>query len=166
MKKRTFFYLLLLLLSSCSTTENEPEDRLEGYFASDPLIGFSKYEEQIQYLRPIDTLFRTDTLVLVVSEFNRSDLKPCPAKGYELQFIIESQGGDKEYYTLSDNSAWILHSDNITPYIKFLPFVFRNPVKNNQIFEINNAGDVIVATYRSYWHGHVVKDTLIYKKEE
>lgn len=169
MTKHLLLLCLVLIFGSCNTVDNE--DRLEGYFARDPMVGFQRYYLKtyrgVTYpdLLGINTLEPPDTLAFYVGEFNRADGKPCPAKGSELFFTVETMGGDREKFYLDDYSGWIERADNITPYLKILKYAFSHsgniiPAKNNQIIEINAGGDKIIATYRSYWHQHVVKDTL------
>lgn len=173
MTKHFLFFCLVLLFSSCNTVDNE--DRLEGYFAKDPIVNFKRYYLKtyrgVTYpeLQNIATIESPDTLAFLAVEFNRADGKPCPAKGSELSFTIETMGGDKEKFYLDDYSDWIELADNVTPYLKILKYTFYHsgnviPAKNNQIIEINEGGDKIIATYWSYWHQHVVKDTLIIAK--
>ncbi|MGE5457078.1 MAG: hypothetical protein ACM3RX_01855 [Methanococcaceae archaeon] len=176
MKKHLLFFCLVLLFSSCNKVDNEDrlvdnEDRLEGYFARDPGIHFYRYylmtAQGITFpqMRMIDTLHSNDTLAFIVSEYNRADGKPFPAKGSDLYFEIETLSGDREKFYLDDYAGWFIHTDDHTPYFKSLTYSLYNsqkfiPVKNNQRIEINKGGDKVIATYSSYWHGHVVKDTL------
>lgn len=173
MTKHLLLLGLVFLFSSCNTVENE--DRLEGYFAKDPIVGFRRFYMKtyrgVTYpdLQNIATLESPDSLAFLAVEFNRADGKPCPAKGSDLSFTVETTGGDKEKFYLDDYSGWIEHADNITPYLKILKYTFYHsgnviPAKNNQIIDINAGGDKIIASYRSYWHQHEVKDTLYISK--
>ncbi|MCU7495856.1 MAG: hypothetical protein HF314_05245 [Ignavibacteria bacterium] len=175
MAKHFILFSLLLLFNSCNMVENE--DRLEGFYARDPIVHFSKYYltkfHGITFpeISRINTLHSNDTLAFFVAEFNRADCKPCPAQGSELSFEVETLKGDREKFYLDDDTGWLQHADNITPYLKILKYRLYNPersipVAHNHTVEVSRGGDKIIATYRSYWHGHVAKDTLFVVKSD
>lgn len=179
MIKKYLMFFIIIIFSACSLfTENE--DRLEGYFAKDPLIGFDRYYLKDFYLhdstyygkipsfRSIDTLHNEDTIFVSITEFNRSDGKPSPQDGSLFSVKITTISGDIEIFKLDSSTDFLIWADNMTPYIKFLNYQItaERPHLFNGRIEINSRGDKITAEYASYWHGHIVNNTLIYSMEE
>lgn len=162
-------YILFFLFIGCST-ELEYEHRLEGKFAYDPEIGFTKvYSRYFEYskhwgldIKLVDTMKTTDTIFIAVSEYNRSDGKACPAKGMDLRITLVTKGGDYEEFPLDTEFSFLTSSDAVTSYQKLFPKKFESPHKYNGILEIDSTDDIIVAIYNSYWHGHEVRDTVYY----
>ena len=152
---------------SCNYNENG----LEGYSVRDPLIGFTKYyltyntnyNLYVYTSKGIDSVSVNDTVFISVSEFNRSDGKPCPAKGTELTILLKTKSGDCEIFRL-DSELNLRYPDNITGYAKILPLSYSSEYYPfNGKLEINSKGDKIVAEYHSWWNGHLVTDTLYFQ---
>ncbi len=176
--KKYLMLLIVMSLSACSLLF-ENEDRLEGYFALDPLIGFAKYYVKDFYLhdstyygkvpsfRSVDTLHNGDTVFVSITEFNRSDGKASPQNGSNFSVKITTLYGDEEIFNLDSSTDFLSWAGNMTPYIKFLNYQITSerPRLFNGTIEINSKGDKITAEYASYWHGHIVKKTLIYSME-
>lgn len=161
------FLLLILEFFSCDNNE----DRLDGYRVRDPIIGFGKYYLVYNYnfnlyvytFKDIDSLSERDTVFIGVTEFNRSDGKPCPAKGSELTILLKTESGDQEIFRL-DSELNLRYPDNVTGYTKILPIKFQSQdYPFNGIIEINPAGDKIYAEYHSWWNNHSAVDTVYFK---
>ncbi len=158
-----------MLCAACNSILDDEGDRLEGYWASDPECCF--YQKVDYYLDDFgwvripkisDTLNVNDTLVLSIGEYNRSDLKPCPQKGSEALFYIYTVKGDAELFFLDSKLHWFSCTDNLTLYEKQLPYRVGKVKRNNDLLDIAETGDTIIAVYNSYWHNHEVRDTILY----
>lgn len=168
-KRNANIFLGFAFLIGLCACEN---DRLEGHYAKDPVISFYKvvaryntsYGDTVFNPMIIQNYSGEKEIFVFVGEFNRSDGKPCPANGEELVFTIESSKGEHETYHLdSPLPNWMDWADNITPYLKFIyPVLTDNIKQNNSILEIHNESDTLYAYYNSYWHGNLVKATLLY----
>jgi len=154
-------------LNSC----NNNDDRLEGYRVNDPIISFNKYyftydtkfNIYLYTTKGIDSLSVKDTVFIGVTEFNRSDGKPCPVNGSELNILIETASGDQEFFRL-DSQINLWYPDNVTGYTKILPIKYSSEqYPSNGMLEINPNGDKISAEYHSWWNGHLVTDTLYFQ---
>ena len=161
---------LFLFFLSCNVNNND-DDQLDGYTIRDPIIGFAKYylvydkkfNLYVYTTKVIDSLSMKDTVFISVTEFNRSDGKPCPAKGSELTILLKTKSGDYETFKL-DSELNLRYPDNVTGYAKILPIKYTaQHYPFNGILEINTIGDGIYAEYHSWWNGDVVNDTLFFQ---
>lgn len=167
------FKILSISLFIVATSCMNDGDRLEGHSARDPNIDFYKavarfdttYQDTFYSPLIIDNYRGEKEIYLIVGEYNRSDGKPCPAKGKDLLLTIESSKGEYEtYYLNSSLPTWLQWQDNITPYIKIIyPILTNTIIQNNGIIEINNEQDTIFAYYNSYWHNNPVQAKLIHE---
>ena len=160
------FLLTISVYFSCDNNE----DRLDGYRVRDPIIGFGKYyltydsnyDLYVYTIKDIDSLSTKDTVFIGVTEFNRSDGKPCPAKGLELTILLKTESGDQEIYSL-DSEINLWYPDNVTGYTKILPLKYSQYYPYNGMLEINPKGDKIYAEYYSWWNNHLATDKLYFQ---
>lgn len=161
------FLIIISLFISC----DDNEDKLDGYSVRDPKIAFTKYyytynsnyDLYVYTIKEIDSLSVKDTVFIGVTEFNRSDGKPCPAKGSELTILLKTESGDLEIYSL-DSELNLWYPDNVTGYTKILPIKYSSyyyPLNNK--LEINPTEDKIYAEYHSWWNDHLATDTLYFQ---
>lgn len=165
-----FISIYLIFFSSCI---KKPTDPLENKYAKDPEISFKKVYSFLDTTIMKDTIYYASTIhqysnekkiLILVGEYNRSDGKPCPGSGKDLYFTIKSNHGEKEIFSLNTPYPnWLDSQDNITLYLKYIyPKITDEIIKGNNIVEINIKSDTLIAYYRSYWHDHLVTDSLFY----
>lgn len=158
------FLITIFLCFSCDNNE----DRLDGYTVKDPLMRYYKYylvynsnfDMYVYTIKGIDSLSIKDTVFIGVVEFNRSDGKPCPAKGSEITILIKTESGDYENFRL-DSELNLRYPDNVTGYNKILPIKYSSDIYPfDGILEVNPIGDKIYAEYHSWWNDHPVTSRL------
>jgi len=171
MKIFAISFLVLLLLIACNAP-NQYEERLDGHSAKNPTINFSKHFlkdfpniGKYRVFRNIDTLHSTDSILVTAAEYHRSDGKPAPLEGSRLYITIKTSQGDKEVLNLGSDRSFLQWPDNVILYSTFVNHQFNSNEqfkKRNGMIEFVSENEKIIAEYSSYWHGHIVRDTLIY----
>ncbi len=167
------YLIILLSLHSIMSCSDNP---LDGKHAKDPEISFNKvfavydstFNDTVYYSRIIHNYQNEEKLLIIAGEYNRSDGKPCPASGKDLFFTVKSVNGEEEVFSLdTPEPNWSQSADNITHYFKYIYPVVTNTIqKHNGIVEIYNASDTLTLYYRSYWHNHLVTDSLFYNPKQ